>query len=261
MNKLFLAVPFLALLAGCTIVSPGANQEAVLIEKPWIFGHGGVDPEPVTTGQSYAALSTEYIIVGVQPARQDEKFEDLMTGDNVPLTFDAFPRLQVIDSVKLIKVFGEQWYKNNVEQKFRNIVRDEAKKHSMTELISGAVVQDMENATAASLRTYVEAQQVPIKVIDVTISKINPPNEVMNAIKVTAEQQQRIKTEGQRKLAEDARMAAEMSRATADKTYVEHMGLTGQQFVSLEQIRMCGEKASCTVILGGSAVQPLVSIK
>jgi len=261
MNSLVVALPLFVLMAGCTVVDPGANEEAVLIEKPYIFGHGGIDPVPVTTGRSYAALSTSYIIVGVQPARQDEKFEDLMTGDNVPLTFDAFPPLQVTDSVMLIKNFGVDWYKNNLEQKFRNIVRDEAKKHSMTELISGAVVQDMELATAASLRMYVEAQKVPIRTIDVTISKINPPKEVMDSIKTTAEQQQRIKTEGQRKLAEDARMSAELSRATADKTYVEHMGLTGQQFVSLEQIRMCGEKSSCTVILGGSAVQPLVNIK
>ena len=251
----------IVMLAGCTVVEPGPNEEAVVTEKPWFFGHGGVDPEAIKTGRSYVAFSSEATIIGVQPARKDESFTDLMSNDNVPLHFDAFPRLQITDTVAMVSHFGDQWYENNVQQKFRNIVRDEAKKYSMTELaISGQVVADMEKSIENSLRTYVDSQKVPVRVIDVTISKINPPDEVMGQIKVTAEQQQRIKTEGQRKLAEDARKSAESSRAAADKTYQDQMGLTGQQFVSLEQIRMCGEKQTCTVILGGNGITPMLPV-
>lgn len=34
----------------CHGVRPEADEEAVLIKKPWFFGHGGVEETPVTTG-------------------------------------------------------------------------------------------------------------------------------------------------------------------------------------------------------------------
>jgi hypothetical protein len=51
------------LVAGCSVYSPDAGHEVVLVEKPWFFGHGGVDPEPVKPGRAYAALSTEGVDV------------------------------------------------------------------------------------------------------------------------------------------------------------------------------------------------------
>ena len=38
------------MLTSCHCVRPNADEEAVLIKKPWFFGHGGVDNDPVTTG-------------------------------------------------------------------------------------------------------------------------------------------------------------------------------------------------------------------
>ena len=50
--KKFLAMFSIALVAmlsmsSCHGVRPGADEEAVLIDKPWFFGHGGVDMTPV----------------------------------------------------------------------------------------------------------------------------------------------------------------------------------------------------------------------
>jgi hypothetical protein len=76
----------------------------------------------------------------------------------------------------------------------------------------------------------------------------------------TATQEQRIQTEQQTKLAEDQRAAAETSRARADNAYREAMGLSPQQFIQLETVKMqrevCGEtgKATCTFIQSGGAV-------
>ena len=42
----------------CTRVAPDAGHEAVLIQKPWFFGHGGVLPEPVPSGATWVAWST-----------------------------------------------------------------------------------------------------------------------------------------------------------------------------------------------------------
>ena len=39
-----LLLPLLLVVAasGCTVVSPNPGQKAVLIDKPWLFGHNGV---------------------------------------------------------------------------------------------------------------------------------------------------------------------------------------------------------------------------
>ena len=45
----YLTLGLLALtLGGCSVYAPDAGHEVVLIEKPWFFGHGGVDPVPLT---------------------------------------------------------------------------------------------------------------------------------------------------------------------------------------------------------------------
>ena len=89
-----------ALAAGCNGVVPNAGQEAVLIHKPWIFGHGGVDPTPVKAGRSWVAVTTQAVYVDMVPQQHGIHFDDLMSSDGVPLDFDAVVRLQVTDSVK-----------------------------------------------------------------------------------------------------------------------------------------------------------------
>lgn len=78
----------------------------------------------------------------------------------------------------------------------------------------------------------------------------------------TADQDQRSNTEKQRKLAEDARLAAEVSRAAADNAYRNAMNLTPEQFLRLETIhmqeRVCA-RGGCTFI-SGQAV-PMVGVK
>lgn len=46
-------------LTGCSMQAPDAGHEIVLIEKPWIWGHGGVVPEPVKTGLTITAFTTD----------------------------------------------------------------------------------------------------------------------------------------------------------------------------------------------------------
>ena len=60
---------FALLLTGCSSYAPDAGHEVVLIEKPLLFGHGGVNPEPVKTGRTFAAFTTEGVDVSMQPRR------------------------------------------------------------------------------------------------------------------------------------------------------------------------------------------------
>src|ERR1017187_2424322 len=85
----------IAMMAGCSSYSPDAGHEIVLVEKPMIFGHGGVDPDPVTTGRTYGAWTTDGIDVYVQPYKYETELPDTMTKDGVPITFHAIMVLKV----------------------------------------------------------------------------------------------------------------------------------------------------------------------
>ena len=56
-SMVFLLVSAIAT-TGCSFKQANAGHEVVLIEKPWVFGHGGVDPEPVRAGMTITAVTT-----------------------------------------------------------------------------------------------------------------------------------------------------------------------------------------------------------
>ncbi len=262
---LLFALVLMALMTiGCT-ASPDAGHEAVLVKKPLIFGHGGVDSEPVRTGLTFIAPTTTAIEVNLQPQQFQVHFDDLMSSDGVPLDFDAVIRLQVVDSVSLIKNFGPKWYENNVEKEFTNRVRQAVRKHGMNETaISTLAIDAIDAEVSGAMEKYIESAKIPVKLVQVTVGKANPPDSIKNQRVATAGEQQRQLTEQQRKLAEDQRRAAEESRAKADNAYREAMQLSPPQFLQLEQIKMMHEvcvKSNCTFLIGSGGVTPVLDLK
>lgn len=262
MRTLVLAAA-IALLTGCTIVAPDAGQEAVLVKKPIVFGHGGVDDTPVKTGLEFAALSTSAIYISMQPMQFGEHFEDLMSAEGVPLDFDAVIRLQVVNSVDLIKKFGPEWYKVNVQAEFRNRVRQAVRKHGMNETaISTKAIEEIDDEVSKAMTAYFQQAQLPLVLIQMTVGKANPPDSVKNQRIETAAQEQRALTEAKRKLAEDARMAAERSRAEADNAFRSAMQMSPEQYLRLEQIKMqqavCAS-GKCTFIVTDGKISPIVN--
>lgn len=262
--KRFLVLATLVVLAACRAVKPDAGEEAVLIHKPMLFGHGGVDPAPVRTGRTYVAVTTDYLIVNMQPMQTGVHFDDLMSSDGVPLDFDSVIRLRVTDSVTLIKNFGPKWFENNIDMEFRNRVRQAVRKHGMNETaISTAAIEEIDGEVSEAMRRYITDAKLPIALIDVTIGKANPPDSIKHQRIETAAQEQRVNTERQRKLAEDQRKAAEASRAAADNAYREAMNLSPDQFLQLERIKMQKEVCAggkCTFLIG-SGVMPTLDVK
>jgi regulator of protease activity HflC (stomatin/prohibitin superfamily) len=250
-------------LTGCSSVTPDAGHQAVLVEKPIIFGSGGVDPTPVQAGRTFIAWTTQDIDVNMMPQKYETEMPDTMTSDGVPVTFHAIAILQVTDSVTLIKNFGEDWYKNNLEEQFKTMVRQAVRKHGMNETaISTAALDEIDGEIKLELEKYLKAKSLPVQLVTMTVGKANPPDAIKNQRIETAAQEQRINTEKQTKLAEDQRMMAERSRAEADNAYRESMHLSPEQFIQLKQIEMlkqaCAEKGACTFINGNaSAVIPV----
>jgi regulator of protease activity HflC (stomatin/prohibitin superfamily) len=262
-QKLALSIVALALSA-CSVNAPDAGHEIVLIEKPWFFGHGGVNPVPVKTGRTYSAISTQGVDVYMQPQKFDTEMHDTMTSDGVPISFHAIVALQVADSVALIRDFGPNWYQNNLEEPFKTMVRQAVRKRGMNETaISTTALDEIDAEIRDALLAFIKEKSLPIRLITMTVGRANPPDAVKSQRIETAAQEQRVQTEKQIKLAEDQRKAAEEARAAADNAYRQALGLTPEQFVQLEQIKMQREvcaHSACTFVVNGGAV-PTFNVK
>src|SRR4030088_1960082 len=180
-------------LVGCSVYSPDAGHEVVLIEKPWIVGHGGVDSDPIKPGRTFAAITTDGVDVYMQPQKFDTEMHDTMTSDGVPISFHAIVVLQVTDSVVLIKNFGPDWYKNNVEEQFKTMVRQAVRKRGMNETaISTTALDQIDSEIRDNLTSFFKDKSLPVKLITMTVGKANPPDAIRNQRIETAAQEQRI---------------------------------------------------------------------
>ena len=227
------------MLVGCSTVTPDAGHQVVLIEKPMIFGHGGIDPEPISTGRTFIALTTQDIDVNMQPQKYEVEMDDTMTSDGVPITFHAIVVLQITDSVKLITVFGPQWYENNVLEPYKTMVRQTVRQHGMNETaISTTALDQIDNQIKTDLEKFLVEKQLPVRLVTMTVGRANPPDSIKHQRIDTATQEQRIQTEKQTALAEIQRKQAETARADADNAYREAMHLSPEQFIELEKIKM-----------------------
>ena len=275
MNRVSIVAAAIALVvvgvAACRTVTPDAGFEAVLVRKPLIFGSGGVDPAPVHTGLKYVAFTTQPVYVNMQPRRVDAEFTDLMTSDGVPIDFHAVITLQVNDSVKLVRDYGADFMGNvpgfwmrNLDQPFRTAVRDAVKAHGMNEMaIQATAAETVDKVVTEHLLTIVKETGVPVRILDVSLGRANPPDAILHQRVETAAQEQRINTEKQKKLAEDQRKLAEEARAAADQAYNQKMGLNTEQYVALQAIQMQRDvcaKGGCTFLFGGNAT-PLVNLR
>jgi regulator of protease activity HflC (stomatin/prohibitin superfamily) len=239
-------------LAGCSVYAPDAGHEVVLVDKPWFFGHGGVEAESVKTGRTWAAITTEGVDVYMQPQKFEVDMPDTMTSDGVPVTFHAIIALQVTDSVSLIKNFGPSWYVNNLEQPYASMVRQAVRKRGMNEVaISTTALDVIDNEIRDALQAFIQNKKLPVQLVTMTVGRANPPDAIKSQRIETAAQEQRVQTEKQIKLAEDQRKSAEESRAAADNAYRQAIGLSPEQYVQLKRIEMelkvCDE-GKCTFI-------------
>lgn len=254
-----------AVLVGCGTAEPDAGHEIVLIQKPMIFGHGGVVETPVKAGLEYVALTTSTVDVNMQPMRIDVGFDDLMTSDGVPIDFHAVVTIAVTDSVKLVRDFGADtsgaepgFWLRNLDQPFRTAVRDSVKRRGMNEIaIVATAAEAVDKEVTNHLLSIVKETGVPVRVVDVSLGRANPPDAIKGQRVETAAQEQRQNTEKQRKLAEDQRKAAEEARAAADNAYRLAMSLSPDQYLRLETIKMQRDVCAggkCTFLLGSGVV-------
>ncbi len=268
---LFSAAALLGM-AGCSVASPDAGHQAVWVEKPILFGHGGVDQSPVLPGREFGALTSDAIDVNMLPQRVDMEFDDMMTKSGVPVSFHVVATFTVTDSVKLVSRFGADredkggwgFWERNIDQPLRTAVRDSVKQRDMQEMAISQTAADAVGAEVSGAAIKIVQQTgVPILFSAINVGRVNPPDAIKNQRIETAAQEQRAITEQQTKLAEDQRKAAEQSRAAADNAYREAMQLSPDQFLQLERIKMqrdvCAHGSTCTFFVGGG-VSPVMDV-
>jgi len=279
----FALVGVLAVLAGgCHSATPGPGEVAVIVDKPWFFGDGGIRDHAVPTGRKWMALSSEALVVDVKPMQFYLSIDDMFSKDNVPLDFNAAMRVRVTDPVRMAKEFGiddmaagnvhaPRWYWNNVHKPWERAIRRAVKVYGMTEMVSDAApaeaprsaeeagkstIERIDEQVEAEMKAEFKAKNLPAELIDLTIGRANPPEEIKHQRVETARQEQLQKTEVQRRLAELERAKAEDARARADNAYREAMQLSPDQFVRLEAIKVqrevCKDR-NCTFVYGGGA--------
>ena len=257
-KKTMLSMLSLCLVAGltsCINVAPSAGEEAVLIHKPYIFGHGGVDDKPVETGRQYEWFSTDYVIVSMLPQKFDEKLDDAASNDNTLLDFNTQIQLQVEDnkSPVLIKNYGSNWYINVIQEVYRNTVRNYISKFGPFDLMSNrevldsiniAVKRDMENYIASLSKKH---GTLPVDVVNVVIGRALPNEKQKAEMDNTAAATQAKRTEESRREMLVAREAAERQRAIADKAYQKELGLSTEQFIELRAWEIIAEKQGANI--------------
>lgn len=251
------------------------GEEAVLIYQPWFFGHGGVDPVPVQTGQVWTVFSTKVVMVNVKPYLIDERFNDLITNDNNPVDFKFHFIFQNIAGKTpiLVEKFGvgesgRDWYVNNLREAVRNMARDFTKSKKVFEMTTDkGTVDEMQRRISKEVIALLKNKKIPVRLIRVTVGKVFPPKKVVEATIATAVQKQNVKTQQERVKAERARKQAEIASAAADKAYAQEFGMTPSQFLrlrALENQRAAIDGAAAGTfnlnMIMGSDVQPMVNV-
>ena len=273
-KKMILSVWSLCLMMGlnsCINVAPGAGEEAVLIHKPYIFGHGGIDAKPVETGRQYEWFSTSYVIVSMLPQKFDEKLDDAASNDNTLLDFNTQIQLQVKDnkSPVLIKNYGTHWYVNVIQEVYRNTVRNYISKFGPFDLMSNREVLDSINyAVKNDMERYIDelsskSGELPIDVVNVVVGRAIPNEKQKAEMDNTAAATQAKRTEESRYEMLKAKEAAERQRAIADKAYQEEMGLSADQFIQLKAWEVIEKKegANIDVLVGANSASNMWNVR
>lgn len=266
--KKFLAMFSIALMAmfsltsciGCTTVD--ADEETVLIDKPWFFGHGGVQKKAVETGLEWIWWSTDTETFKIIPIKHQVDMNDLFSDDNTPLDFHTVIITQIEKGKTpiLLQNYGVDWFNTNIYNEYCNLVRDHISQHSPFDLMSNrAILNEIDAKVLKQMQDFVaklsKEKEFPIIIRQVTIGKATPNEKQLEEMNNTAKAVQAKQTQEREAEVQLAREKAERQRAKADKAYMEEMHLSTSDFISLKWIETIAAKngANIDVLVGGNS--------
>ena len=254
MKKLMIALIFSVLtLTGCSVIEPDPGSVAVIVDRPYFFGDGGVRDEVVQGGtRVYDYPSAHPVNVVVTPQQRAVRFDDFSSMDNILLDFESSLQYRITNAPVLVKSFGGDWFKNNIEAQYTAIVRDEIKKHSMTDIMSNVeVAAQIDKNVTERINELVQANKLPIEIINVSLGRARPNENVLEQMNKTAAEQQRVRTLVAAVEAENQRKLEQEAKAKADNAYRNALGLSPEQYLVREiaelNAQACMKAATCIV--------------
>ena len=265
-----IALLFSVLMTSCHGVRPEAGEESVLIYKPWFFGHGGVDMDPVQTGLTWCWWSTSSETFKIIPQKNQVDMEDLVSNDNTPLDFHTVIITQIKSgkSPILLQNYGLDWFNTNLYNHYCNRVRDYVSQHSPFDLMSNReVLNEIDNKLLAEMRAFIadlsKEKEFPVEIKQVVIGKAIPNKEQLEEMNRTAKAVQAKQTQDRETEVQVAREKAERQRAIADKAYMREMGLNPQQFIQLKAWDIIAQKqgANIDVLFNADATMKMWNVK
>lgn len=255
-------------ITGCDMAVVDGGEEVVFVYQPiFPWSTEGVDMEPLTEGLAFTVLTTIERKYNVKPVTYKESFVDLTSSDNVPIDFDSYLTLKIMNgqSPLLHKDSGKEWYRNKIQDQYRMITRNEARTRKADDLRRNeAVIVEAQDNVYDAMVAYIKAIDLPVQVVRNNISKVIPPQEVLDESAKTAAQKQRVLTQQQRDLAEKARLSAEQSAALADKGYSDKFHMTTEQFLRNKELDIMSkavETGNVNLIMNASDAMPIFNTR
>lgn len=256
--NIFVVIVAMFIMSSCYSVTPGAGEEGILIDKPLLFGHGGVREKTVEPGRKWVWITTEHVIVKTVPMRYDIEFDDIMSNDNTPLDYATYITLQIDKgrAPMLLQNYGENWFENNVEAKYINFVREEVSKYDPFDLMSNReVITDIDQQVKKKIDKYFaelnSKAEFPVTCTEIITGRAKPNQLQLDEMNKTAAAIQAKQTQERTVEMEEARAKAERQRAIADKAYMKEMNLTQDQFITLKIVDKANPNID--VVMGGNA--------
>lgn len=245
-------------LTSCYRVSPDGGQESVLIYKPFFFGHGGVDSVPVSAGATWCAPTTDHVEFPIIPQDIEYEQNNVMTKDNTPLDVYSDFKYQIIkgSTPELYEKFGSDWFNQSISSVFYSMIRNKCSQYKMFDLASDrSLVNNVEQNIYDSISLYTKQQGIPINILQIVLTEITPPQEVLNETKKTAAQNQNVLTEQARAQSELARKQADINKAIADQAYQQQMGMSIDQYLKLRELELIENNPKASIIFT-TGIQP-----
>lgn len=256
-------------MTSCHSVSPSADEEAVLIDYPWFFGHGGVQEKAITSGLTWCWWSTDSEKFKIVPVKHQVDMDDLFSDDNTPLDFHTIIITQIKKgkSPILLQNYGVDWFNTNLYNYYCNLVRDHISQHSPFDLMSNrGILNEIDAKILKQMQEHIDTlsmdKEFPVMIKQVTIGKATPNAEQLAEMNKTAKAVQAKQTQERQVEVELAREKAERQRAKADKAYREELGLSTADFINLKWIETVAAKQGANIdVMVGGGTNPMWNIK
>jgi regulator of protease activity HflC (stomatin/prohibitin superfamily) len=237
MKRLFFLLGFFFLLFICFLccsrVSADINEEVVFDKHP-LFARGGIDMIPLQQGSCVVSPYTKTYKFVMTPVQYEENFTNLSTSDQTFVDLNAFLTLKIQrgKSPLLLREFGEKWYENNVQEAFREMVRNKLCVFSMLDLVANRKIYDeIKEDIRKQVEEYIIKTGLQIEVTALVISKVEPPEAIRNELNTLSQEKAKGQTQKQQQETEELRLETERARAKADRAYMEEMGFSRDQYI------------------------------